>query len=104
MKIELADDGRAWKLDGKLLDVEGFCVEAELTPRQTEVVCLTAEGWSQRAIGAELHLSQPTVWQHLSSGRRRLVGRLPLLVALRLALPITPEYNRGVETRPGVFS
>jgi predicted DNA-binding protein (UPF0251 family) len=84
------------------LDVEGFCQDAELTPRQTEVICLTVDGLSQRAIGAELHLSQSTVWQHLSTGRHKLAGRLPHLVAMRIALPVTSEYNRGVEARLAV--
>jgi hypothetical protein len=82
------------------VDVQGFCVDAELTERQTAVICLTVDGWSQREIGAQLEISQKTVWEHLRTGRRRLIGRLPLLVGIRLAYPVTLEYNRGVETRP----
>jgi DNA-binding NarL/FixJ family response regulator len=66
------------------LDLRGFCEDAELTERQTEVVVLTGEGWSQRAIGAWLHISQPVVCRHLSIARHALAGRLPQVVSQRL--------------------
>lgn len=66
-------------------DLRGFCEDAKLTERQTEVIVLAGEGWSQRAIGEWLHIAQPTVWEHLRSGRSKLAGWLPLGVARRLA-------------------
>ena len=66
-------------------DLRGLCADAKLTERQTEVIVLAGEGWSQRAIGEWLHIGQATVGQHLRYGRAKLVGWLPLVVASRLA-------------------
>ncbi|MDQ6930476.1 MAG: response regulator transcription factor [Candidatus Eremiobacteraeota bacterium] len=38
----------------------------ELTPRENEVVCLIAEGLSNKAISEKLHLSDKTVKNHIS--------------------------------------
>jgi DNA-binding NarL/FixJ family response regulator len=65
-------------------DLRGFCQDAELTERQTDVIVLTGEGWSQRAIADWLEISQPAVCKHLSIGRSRLAGWLPLVVFQRL--------------------
>lgn len=60
-------------------DLRGFCEDAKLTERQTEVVCMVGEGWGIMAISRRLGLSHPTVIQHLASGRGKLV---------RLVLPM----------------
>lgn len=90
------DDGDPDFID---LDLRGFCEDAKLTPRQTEVIVLAGEGWNQRAIGEWLNIAQTTVWQHLHHGRRKLAGRLPLDVAMRLANTYQEAYIGGAETR-----
>lgn len=55
-----------------------------LTPRESEVLALMAEGWSNQAIGARLHLSERTVETHIGS------------IFTRLELPDTPDGNRRV--------
>jgi len=59
------------------LDLRGFCEDAKLTERQTEVVCLVGEGWGIMAIARQLGLSHPTVIQHLATGRAKLVRQIP---------------------------
>jgi DNA-binding NarL/FixJ family response regulator len=66
------------------LDLQAFCQDAKLKPAETEVVLLAAEGWVQRQIGEWLEINQATVSRRLSSGRRKLSGWLPVLVAIRL--------------------
>ena len=56
----------------------------ELTPRQLEVLGLLAEGKSAREIGAELHLSQATVRNHIRSLLQAL-GAHSQLEALAIA-------------------
>jgi ATP/maltotriose-dependent transcriptional regulator MalT len=60
-------------------DLKGFCEDAKLTERQTEVICMIGEGWGIMAISRQLGLSHPTVIQHLRTGRGKL---------LRLVLPM----------------
>lgn len=67
-------------------DLRGFCADAQLTERQTEVVCMAGEGWTQRRIAEWLEISQPTVFEHLRHGRSKLAGWLPLKVAQKLAM------------------
>lgn len=82
------------------LDLRGFCEDAELTEHQTEVIVLAGEGWTQRAIADWLDISQASVWRHLHSGRRSLIGRLPVLVGKVLANLNQEVYSVGGETRP----
>ena len=70
--------------DGSELDLEAFCLDAELEEPETEVVLLAAEGWVQRQIAEWLGFSQATVSRRLSTARHKLAGHLPLVVSHRL--------------------
>src|SRR6185312_5457997 len=59
------------------LDLRGFCEDAKLTERQTEVVLMVGEGWGIMAISRELGISHPTVIQHLATGRAKLIRQAP---------------------------
>jgi DNA-binding NarL/FixJ family response regulator len=48
-----------------------------LSPRQTEVAALVAEGMSSKAIGNELGLSHRTVQEYIYRISRRLPGKGP---------------------------
>ena len=80
-------------------DLRGFCEDAKLTGRQTEVVVMAGEGWDQRSIADWLGIKQSTVWQHLHQGRHKLAGWLPLNVAIRLAYTYQEAYIGAEETR-----
>jgi DNA-binding NarL/FixJ family response regulator len=55
---------------------DGLCAQrlARLTPREREVLELMAEGRSNAAIGARLHLSESAVGKHTAS----IFGKLEL--------------------------
>lgn len=60
-----------------------------LTPRETEILQLMAEGRSNRAIGAALHISENTVKTHISNVYQKLEVRdrtEAVTTALRLGL------------------
>lgn len=53
-------------------DVEGDCVSARLTPRQTDVLSLLARGFANKEIAQSLDMSPSTVRVHVSAILERL--------------------------------
>jgi DNA-binding CsgD family transcriptional regulator len=51
------------------------CEDVALTPRQTEVVDLAAQGLSYKETAKRLRISPRTVEAHLSAARSRLAAR-----------------------------
>ncbi len=55
------------------LDVRGFFEDAKLTPRQIECLLLASDGLTMREIAKLLGVSQPVVFEHIRSARRKLI-------------------------------
>jgi DNA-binding NarL/FixJ family response regulator len=64
---------------------------ADLTPQERRVLGLLSEGWTNRQIGAELHLAEKTVKNYVSS----LLAKLGLSSRTQAALFTTARPDRG---------
>lgn len=73
------------------IDLQGFCLDAALTGRQTEVVLMFGEGFNLNEIADRLDVTRQTVSQHLAYGRRKLV---------RLGVPPSIMSSRRLDLLP----
>lgn len=64
---------------------------ADLTPQERRVLGLLSEGWTNRQIGAELHLAEKTVKNYVSS----LLAKLGFSSRTQAALFTTARPDRG---------
>ena len=70
-------------LDG---DLVGLVQKAGLTEREIQILSLIENGWKQQEIAGWLEIDQATVSRRLSTGRRKLIKRLPPEVVCRFAV------------------
>lgn len=59
------------------IDLRLICKDAELTPRQTEVFCSIAEGFTLEEVARYMDISPSTVWAHLYRARAKLADAWP---------------------------
>ena len=89
MTVALAADFVAWLADSYGPDLPGPTPTTPLTPRETELIVLVAQGCTDREISNQMHISQRTVSSHLDRirdktgcRRRADLTRLALLAGL----------------------
>jgi len=75
--IESAETHQSDQIQESELDLRAFCEDAELSPRQAEVVMLAGEGWRVGAIASWLKISHQAVSLYLRNGRWKLSRRIP---------------------------
>lgn len=84
-------------------NVAALCFEAGLTRRQTQVVCLHAEGWTVQQIAAELQITPHAAECHLSNAGLRIRAeweRRAQQTALREAVQELRERSEGQPATP----